>query len=95
MYKIKFEIKPGLEGFVIHNNTDTFSLKQAEELLKQFETHPYSHTIVEETPMNDLSKHVKELALEHAREEERKRVMAQLKIRALRQKIQKERECKE
>ena len=49
MYKIKFEIVEGLEGFVIHNGTDTFTLEQAQLLLAEYTTHPNAHTIVEET----------------------------------------------
>jgi len=49
MFKIKFEIVPGLEGYVIHNGVDTFKLEEAQELLKECSTHPYKHFIVEET----------------------------------------------
>jgi len=52
MYKIKFEIVPGLGGFVIEDGVDTFTLEQALQLVKQFESDPHlshTHTIVEET----------------------------------------------
>lgn len=49
MYKIKFEIVEGLTGFVIYDDVDTFTLEEAEQLIKQFSNHPYKHTIVEET----------------------------------------------
>lgn len=47
MYKIRFEIVEGLFGYVIHNDTDTFTLKIAQELLQSFADQPYTHTIVE------------------------------------------------
>jgi hypothetical protein len=49
MYKIKFEIEPGLNGYIIHNGVDTFTLEVAQQLLEEYSTHPYSHTIEEET----------------------------------------------
>ena len=47
MYKIKFEIVEGLEGYVIHGDTDTFTFEQAQELIQSqfFASHPYTHTI--------------------------------------------------
>lgn len=47
MYKIKFEIVPGLGGYVLHEGTDTFTLERAKQLLVEFETHPHTHTIEE------------------------------------------------
>jgi hypothetical protein len=47
MYKIKFEVVPGLDGFLIHDGKDTFTLEQAKMLLKQSESQPYAHIIVE------------------------------------------------
>lgn len=47
MYKIKFEIVPGLTSYLIHNNQDTFTLEVAQQLLAECADHPYTHTLEE------------------------------------------------
>jgi len=49
MFKVKFEIVEGLDGYVIYDGVDTFTLEQAQQLLKECSKHPYKHSIVEET----------------------------------------------